>query len=179
MPSHQQGRARIAAGKKLKSSPRFAAFDSDDPLPQFRGQVDFVNFDGLLGFRENISVKDGGKDSPFGLLKMLTEMPPKDPTGMRAGPTRTRALGSASCHSARCRLWPPLGDELWLYHVPTRSVFAGENLGSTRITIRSRPSGVSRAFLWMFIRSSEESLKSRNLSFFAQGRMDNILKAHT
>jgi hypothetical protein len=92
---------RIAAGKKLKSSPRFAAFDGDDPLPQFRGEVEFVNFDGLLGFRENVSAKEGGKDSPLGLIKMmLTEMPPKDPT-----------------------------DELWLYHVPTRSIFAGENLG--------------------------------------------------
>jgi hypothetical protein len=30
----------------------------------------------------------------------------------------------------------------------------------------------------MFIRSSEESLKSRNLSFLARDRMDNLLKAH-
>jgi hypothetical protein len=31
----------------------------------------------------------------------------------------------------------------------------------------------------MFIRSSEESLKSRNSSLLAQDRMDNLLKAHT
>jgi len=31
----------------------------------------------------------------------------------------------------------------------------------------------------MFIRSSEESLKSHILSFLAQGRMDNLLKAHS
>ena len=31
----------------------------------------------------------------------------------------------------------------------------------------------------MFIRSSEESLKSRNLSFLAQDRVDNLLKAHS
>jgi hypothetical protein len=31
----------------------------------------------------------------------------------------------------------------------------------------------------MFIRSSEETLKSHNLSFLAQGRMDNLLRDHT
>jgi len=31
----------------------------------------------------------------------------------------------------------------------------------------------------MFIRSSEGLLKSRNYSFLAQDRMDNLLKAHT
>ena len=46
-------------------------------------------------------------------------------------------------------------------------------------TKRSRPSGVRRAFLWMFIRSSEETLKLRNSSFLAPDRMDNLLKAHT
>jgi hypothetical protein len=33
--------------------------------------------------------------------------------------------------------------------------------------------------LWMFIRSSGESLKLRNLSFPDQGRMDNLMKVHT
>jgi len=46
-------------------------------------------------------------------------------------------------------------------------------------TIASRPRGVRRALLWMFIRSSEVSLKRRNSSFLAQDRMDNLLKAHT
>ena len=45
-------------------------------------------------------------------------------------------------------------------------------------TMRSRPSGVRRAFLWMFIRFSEESLKLRNSSFLGPNRMDNLLKAH-
>ncbi len=35
-------------------------------------------------------------------------------------------------------------------------------------TIRSRPRGVRRAFLWMSIRSSRESLKLRNLSFLGR-----------
>ena len=46
-------------------------------------------------------------------------------------------------------------------------------------TKSSRPCGVRRAFLWMFIRSSGESLRSRNSSFLAQDRMDNLMKAHT
>jgi hypothetical protein len=92
---------RIAAGKKLASSPRFATLDGADPLPQFKGQLEAVNFDGLLGFRENVTPKEGGKDSALGMLKvMLTEMPPKDPI-----------------------------DELWLYHVASRTVIGGENLG--------------------------------------------------
>ena len=44
---------------------------------------------------------------------------------------------------------------------------------------RPRPRGVSRAFLWMFIRSSRESLKPRNSSFLGLDRMDNLLKAHS
>ena len=50
---------------------------------------------------------------------------------------------------------------------------------STWRTTRSRPFGVSRAFLWMSIRSSGESLKLRNLSFLRLDRVDNLLKAHT
>lgn len=37
----------------------------------------------------------------------------------------------------------------------------------------------ARAFLWMFIRSSGESLRSCNSSFLPPNRMDNLLKAHT
>jgi hypothetical protein len=33
--------------------------------------------------------------------------------------------------------------------------------------------------LWMSIRSSKESLKSRNLSFLGPGRVNNLLKAHS
>ena len=50
---------------------------------------------------------------------------------------------------------------------------------------RSRPavqsalsSGVSRAFLSTFARSSRESLKPRNSSFLGQARMNNLMKAH-
>lgn len=92
---------RIAAGKKLASSPRFKIFDQADPLPMFHGQVEAVNFDGIGGFKENITPKEGGKDSKFGFLKvMLSNMPPKDPH-----------------------------DELWLYHVASGTVIGGENLG--------------------------------------------------
>ena len=92
---------RIVAGKKLAGSPRFKVFDGDDPLPMFHGQLEAVNFDSVGGFKESVTPKEGGKDSPLGFLKvMLTNMPPKDPH-----------------------------DELWLYHVPTRTIIGGENLG--------------------------------------------------
>jgi hypothetical protein len=92
---------RIAAGKKLAGSPRFTVFDPNDPLPMFRGQLEAVNFDGIGGFREGVSPKEGGKDSPLVFFKAVaTNMPPKDPY-----------------------------DELWLFHVPTRTIIGGENLG--------------------------------------------------
>jgi hypothetical protein len=50
---------------------------------------------------------------------------------------------------------------------------------STCRTIRSRPRGVSRAFLCTFIRSFRESLEPRNSSFLGQDRVDNLMKAHS
>jgi hypothetical protein len=92
---------RTVTGKRLASSPRWVVYDSRDPLPMFKGELDALSFDGLLGFRENLTPKEGGKDSVLGMLKiMLTEMPPKDPI-----------------------------DELWLHHVATGTVIGGENLG--------------------------------------------------
>jgi len=92
---------RIAAGKKLASSPRFVVFDQSDPLPMFHGQLEAVNFDGIGGFKETVTPKEGGKDSKLGFLKvMFSNMPPKDPH-----------------------------DELWLFHVASRTAIGGENLG--------------------------------------------------
>jgi hypothetical protein len=92
---------RVAAGKKLASSPRFTVFDPNDPLPMFHGQLEAVNFDGVAGFKEIVTPFEGGKDSVLGIFKvMLTNMPPRDPH-----------------------------DELWLYHVPSRTIIGGENLG--------------------------------------------------
>ena len=92
---------RIAVGGKLAGSPRFTIFDGNDPLPMFRGQVEAVNFDALGGFKETVTPLEGGKDSMFGIFKvMLGNMPPKDPH-----------------------------DELWLHHTASRTVIGGENLG--------------------------------------------------
>jgi hypothetical protein len=93
---------RTQNGKRLLQLPRVKTMALADPLPQFKGQLDAVLFDGLLGFRDNLTVKEGGKElSSFGQLRMmLKEMPPKDPT-----------------------------DELWLHHVATGTVIGGENLG--------------------------------------------------
>ena len=100
-----------------------------------------------------------------------------------AGVGRCRRCGREvrSARPARpsaCEARPPIcapsaGRRLRLVRRPSASA----RLDICR-TIRSRPSGVRRAFLWMFIRSSEESLKLRNSSFLAQDRMDNLLKAH-
>lgn len=67
----------------------------------FHGQLEAVNFDGIGGFKENMTPKEGAKDSKFSFLKVLANnMPPKDPH-----------------------------DELWLYHVASHTLIAGENLG--------------------------------------------------
>jgi hypothetical protein len=52
------------------------------------------------------------------------------------------------------------------------------NMAQSALGYRSRPRGVSRAFLCMSIRPSKESLKLHNLNFLGWARMDNLLKAH-
>jgi hypothetical protein len=93
---------RTENGKKLLRLPRVALLDPKDPLPQFRGQLDAVLFDGLFGFRDNLTPREGGPNrSSLGTLwAMMKEMPPKDPI-----------------------------DELWIHHVATGTVVGGENLG--------------------------------------------------
>jgi hypothetical protein len=49
---------------------------------------------------------------------------------------------------------------------------------TTARTISSRPFGVKRAFLWVSIRLSSESLRFGNVSVPGQDRMDNLLKVH-
>src|ERR1700738_5412383 len=60
-----------------------------------------------------------------------------------------------------------------------RAAACGVRALATCMTIRSRPIGVRRALLWMFIRSSSGTLKLRNLSFLDPDRMDNLWKAHS
>lgn len=93
---------RTANGKKLLRLPRVKLLDAADPLPQFRRQLDAVLFDGLYGFRDHPTPREGGpKRSALGTLwLMMKEMPPKDPV-----------------------------DELWLHHAATGTVIGGENLG--------------------------------------------------
>jgi hypothetical protein len=49
---------------------------------------------------------------------------------------------------------------------------------ATCMTIRSRPIGVNRAFLWTFIRSFSGTLNLCNLSFLDPDGTDNLWKAH-
>jgi hypothetical protein len=93
---------RTANGRTLMKLPRVGTMDLEDPLPQFRGQLEAVIFHGLVGHPDAPSPAEGARDTKLALLRrMLTFMTtrPTDPV-----------------------------DELWLYHPPSGTVIAGENL---------------------------------------------------
>jgi hypothetical protein len=87
-------------GQKLMKLPRVAKMELDDPLPQFRGELDAVMFHGLLGPGDGRSAFEGGNDTFFGWMR-------------------------AMFHAMRGKA--PV-DELWLYHRGTGTILAGENL---------------------------------------------------
>jgi hypothetical protein len=94
---------RTAHGQALMKLPRVATLDAADPLPQFRGQLDAVLFQGLLGHPETLNpVEDGGPDTKLALFKRMARF-------------MTRAKTD------------PV-DELWLHHAASGTVIAGENL---------------------------------------------------
>jgi hypothetical protein len=93
---------RTRHGRLLMQKDRVAIMNLDDPLPQFRGQLDAMVFHGLVGFPDHLTPAEGGSDGLFAMMKTMASMmtrPPTDPV-----------------------------DELWLHHVPTGTVIAGENL---------------------------------------------------
>ncbi len=91
---------RTANGRALLQRPRVAVMDRADPLPWFTGQVDAVTFTGLLGAKEFPSPTEGAPDSIGRMMKALWHLNvPSDPY-----------------------------DELWLHHVASSTVLAGENL---------------------------------------------------
>jgi hypothetical protein len=72
----------------------------DDPLPQFRGQLDAVIFHGLVGPADSRTPAEGGSDSMLAMMKgMVHVMTSRAPA-----------------------------DELWLHHAASGTVIAGENL---------------------------------------------------
>jgi hypothetical protein len=92
---------RTAHGKKLLAMPRVQVTTLDDPFPQFHGQVEFTQFQGLHGLNDGPSPAEGAKDNFWFMLRVMREMMRvSDPT-----------------------------DELWLCHVPTATIVGGENLG--------------------------------------------------
>jgi hypothetical protein len=93
---------RTASGKKLMAMPRVSTFDPSAVLPQFKGQLEFVSFRGLFGAPDHRSPGEGGSD---GFLMMLNLM-----------------------FAMMFRMKDPV-DELWTFHVPTRTLIGGENLG--------------------------------------------------
>jgi hypothetical protein len=89
-----------ANGKKLLKLPRVELMNVDDPLPQFRGQLDAVIFHGLVGPGDAQSPAEGGADTFFAMMKSMV-------------------------HVMRSR---EPADELWLHHAASGTVIAGENL---------------------------------------------------
>jgi hypothetical protein len=93
---------RTEHGKRLMKLPRVATLDPEDPLPQFKGQLEAVLFRGLLGPTDRPTPAEGASDTRLGFFRgmfhVMTSV--KDPV-----------------------------DELWLFHVPSGTVIGGENLG--------------------------------------------------
>ena len=89
-----------ANGQKLLELPRVELMNVDDPLPQFRGQLDAVIFHGLVGPADAQSPAEGGADTFFAMMKSMVHV------------MRSRAPA----------------DELWLHHAASGTVIAGENL---------------------------------------------------
>jgi len=87
------------SAKPLMDGPRVRVLDRDNPLPQFAGQLDVVVFDGLFGGRDHKSPFEGGKEPGF--FGMMKVMMSID---------------------------NPI-DELWIRHVASSTVIAGDNLG--------------------------------------------------
>jgi hypothetical protein len=82
--------------------PRVSTFDPKAVLPQFAGQLEFVSFRGLFGAPDHQSPGEGGSDGMLAMMKMMFTMmfTMNDPV-----------------------------DELWTFHVPSRTLIGGENLG--------------------------------------------------
>jgi hypothetical protein len=93
---------RTASGKKLMAMPRVSTFDPDAVLPQLHGQLEFVSFRGLFGAPDHRSPGEGGRDGVLMMLNLMLAM--------------------------LFRMKDPV-DELWTFHVPTRTLIGGENLG--------------------------------------------------
>jgi hypothetical protein len=93
---------RTANGRKLLAMPNVSTYDAKHVLPQFAGQLEFLNFSGLLGAPDNRSPGEGGPDGIRLMFNMIVALLFKmnDPV-----------------------------DELWTFHVPTRTLIGGENLG--------------------------------------------------
>src|SRR6185369_2032103 len=87
-------------GRKLVELPRVELMNLEDPLPQFRGQLDAVIFHGLIGPADSKTPAEGGSDGVLAMMKGMV-------------------------HVATSRA---PADELWLHHAASGTVIAGENL---------------------------------------------------
>ena len=90
---------RTPSARKLMEGGRVSVMNGDDPLPQFKGQLDGVLFRGLFGLRDRPTPYEGGPQATmFRMMKAMMSI--DDPI-----------------------------DELWLRHAESGTVIGGENLG--------------------------------------------------
>jgi len=91
---------RTEHGHKLIGLPRVTLMDPEDPLPAFKGQLEAVLFVGIDGAKDGRSAGEGAPDTMWTLMKGMF-----------------RVIATRDPH-----------DELWLFHVASGTVIAGENL---------------------------------------------------
>lgn len=91
---------KTANGQRLLQLQRVQIMDPGDPLPMFGDQLQTATFTGLLGAKEYASPTDGDSDSTWPALQAM------------------RLQVSPSEHY----------DQLWLHHLATATVIAGENI---------------------------------------------------
>jgi len=90
---------KTPSAQKLMQGGRVSVMNPDDPLPQFKGQLDAVLFRGLFGLRDHPTPYEGGPQATmFRMMKMMMSVD------------------------------NPI-DELWLHHPESGTVIGGENLG--------------------------------------------------
>src|SRR4029078_10022642 len=71
---------RTENGKKLMQRPHVAPMNLDDPLPQFRRQLDAVVFHALVGFPDHRTPAEGGSDGFLAMMKVMANMMMRGPT---------------------------------------------------------------------------------------------------
>ncbi len=92
--------ARLEQCRSVMERPGVSVMDPDDPFPSFRGQLDALSFTGLRGPAPYESPSNEGRDSWWATLGAMR----------------------------RILLPTDAYDQLWVHHVASQTILAGENL---------------------------------------------------